>query len=302
MAKQHVLDNRQSESGAAGRARATAVDAIEPLGQPRQMFRCDADARVGRREDPGSVPIDAPGNRDSTVRGRITDRVAYQIAECARQLFAASEHACRVADRERNLVLALRQRLRLVRNLQHQRHDREALVGDKVVLAFERGKREQIGDQVLHVVRLLEHQLQKPRALARIELHVLHRLDKAADDGQRRLQLVRDVGDEVAAHARQRLELRHVARHQHLLVERERHELQRQRDPRIAAGGDDDRIAVVAGFQIPQELGLPDEIDDRRAAVVREIEPELRERARIGPFDPVVLVEHESSGLPHRSA
>ncbi len=81
---------------------------------------------------------------------------------------------------------------------------------------------------------------------------------------------------------------RDVARHQHLLVERERHELERERRARIASRRHDDRVAVVAGVEVMEELGLPHEIDDRLAHVVVEVEPELRERTRIRPLDAVV--------------
>jgi hypothetical protein len=42
MAVQRVLDDRQAEAGAAGIARAAAVDAIETLGQPRDVLGVDA--------------------------------------------------------------------------------------------------------------------------------------------------------------------------------------------------------------------------------------------------------------------
>ena len=215
--------------------------------------------------------------RDPAAARRVADRVAHQVAERARDLVAAADDRRRVADVERDLVLALGQRLRVGGQLEQQRHDREALLGERIVLALERGQREEIDDQPLHVPRLLLHELQEAASLPLVELHVLHRLDEAADHRERRLELVRDVGDEVAAHARERLELRDVARHQQLLVERERHELQRERGPRVAARGDDDRLAVVAGVEVAQELGLAHEIDDRLADVVR------RDRGRAAP-------------------
>ena len=53
--KQHVLDDREAEASAAGRARAAAVDAIEALGEPRQVLGRDADAGVGDREAAAAV-------------------------------------------------------------------------------------------------------------------------------------------------------------------------------------------------------------------------------------------------------
>ena len=50
VAQQHVLDDREAEAGAARRARPAAIDAIEALGQPRDVLRRDADAGVGDAE------------------------------------------------------------------------------------------------------------------------------------------------------------------------------------------------------------------------------------------------------------
>ena len=50
MADQHVLDDGEPQAGAAGRARAAAIDAIEALGQPRNVLRRDADAGIGDAE------------------------------------------------------------------------------------------------------------------------------------------------------------------------------------------------------------------------------------------------------------
>jgi hypothetical protein len=45
VALHHVLDDGQAQAGAAGLARAAAVDAVEALGQARQVLARDADAR-----------------------------------------------------------------------------------------------------------------------------------------------------------------------------------------------------------------------------------------------------------------
>src|SRR5579872_5867183 len=50
MAVDDVLDDRQTEAGAAQFARARRIDAVEPLGQPRQVFAGDAVALVGNRD------------------------------------------------------------------------------------------------------------------------------------------------------------------------------------------------------------------------------------------------------------
>ena len=50
MPDQHVLDDRKPKPRAAGGPRAASIDAVETLGQPRQVFRCDADAAIRDRE------------------------------------------------------------------------------------------------------------------------------------------------------------------------------------------------------------------------------------------------------------
>ena len=70
---------------------------------------------------------------------------------------------------------------------------------------------------------------------------ILQRLEKSGDDRQRRLELVRDVGDEIAAHARHGFDLRDVAADQQALLDAERHDLDRQRRPRLALRVDDQR-------------------------------------------------------------
>ncbi len=46
MALHHMLDDRQAQAGAAGVARAAAVDPVEALGQARQVLAGNADAGV----------------------------------------------------------------------------------------------------------------------------------------------------------------------------------------------------------------------------------------------------------------
>ena len=136
---------------------------------------------------------------------------------------------------------------------------------ERVLLAFERRQRQQVVDEALHAPRLLRHQLQVARALARLELEVLQRLEEAGDDGQRRLELVRDVGDEVAAHPRDRLELRDVAADQQPLVDAERHDLDRQRRSRLAQRVDDHGVGEIARLEIADDLRLAHEVEQRPA-------------------------------------
>ena len=60
---------------------------------------------------------------------------------------------------------------------------------------------EQIADQAAHAVGLLPHQLEYPLSFRLGQLQVGHRFDETSHHRQGRANLMRDVGDEVAAHA-----------------------------------------------------------------------------------------------------
>ena len=87
-------------------------------------------------------------------------------------------------------------------------------------------------------------------------------------------------------------ELRDVAADQEPLVDAEGHDLDRQRRIGFAERVDDHRVAEVAGLEIADDFGLPREVEQRRAGVAREIDAEVRLRARVGPFDAVRRVEN----------
>src|SRR5688572_21099567 len=98
-----MLGDGQAETGAAGLARAAAVDAVEALGEPRDVLGFDADAGVLDAEA-RTLRALAPGQRHGAACGRVPDRVADQIAEGAGEL--------RVHPEE--VVLRLRPQLYLV--------------------------------------------------------------------------------------------------------------------------------------------------------------------------------------------
>ena len=90
VAQKHVLDDGEPQTGAAGRARAAAVDAVEALGQARNVFGGDADAGVGDGEL-AAFRAHPPVERHATAVGRIAHRIADQVAEGADQLVPAAE-------------------------------------------------------------------------------------------------------------------------------------------------------------------------------------------------------------------
>src|SRR6267143_4224035 len=72
VARDGVLDDGQAEPRAAGFARAAAIDTVEALGQPRQVFRRDAGAGVLNREG-GAVGALAPDEADLAAGRGVAD-------------------------------------------------------------------------------------------------------------------------------------------------------------------------------------------------------------------------------------
>src|SRR3954468_2925732 len=85
MARDGMLDDGEAEAGAAGLARAAAVDAVEALGEAGNVLVRDADARVLHAER-SAVEAVAPKEPDLAALRRVADRVRDQVAEGACQL------------------------------------------------------------------------------------------------------------------------------------------------------------------------------------------------------------------------
>ena len=80
VARQHVLDDGQPQPGAAGAARAAAVDPVEAFGEPRDVLRLDADAGVAHGERRLAVRA-SPSDLDLAALRRVAHGVADQVAE-----------------------------------------------------------------------------------------------------------------------------------------------------------------------------------------------------------------------------
>ena len=81
------------------------------------------------------------------------------------------------------------------------------------------------------------------------------------------------------------------------LFDPERDDLDRQRRSRVAQRLHDHGVGEVTGLEIADDLRLADEIEQGLARVLREIDAEMRLRARVGPFDTVRCVEdHHALG------
>src|SRR6185295_7088897 len=99
-----VLDDRKAEAGPARFARAAALDAIETLGQARQVRARDAGPGVAHRDLAAAVVGDAPLDVDAAALGRVADRVADEIAERAAQLGLVAGDLRTDTRRERDRV------------------------------------------------------------------------------------------------------------------------------------------------------------------------------------------------------
>ena len=64
VALHHVLDDGQAQAGAAGLARSAGVDAVEALGQARQVLARDARAAVADLEAAAAVGTFEPADLD----------------------------------------------------------------------------------------------------------------------------------------------------------------------------------------------------------------------------------------------
>src|SRR5580704_17209216 len=100
VAVEDMFDQREAEAGAALSAALRDIDAVKPLGQPRQMLGRDAgdviahaDQRlrlaIGRYTQ-SNLDIDAPAG------GAVFERVFDQILENADELVMVAEHRKRI--------------------------------------------------------------------------------------------------------------------------------------------------------------------------------------------------------------
>src|SRR5204862_492717 len=126
MARERVLDDRQPEAGAAGLARAAAIDAVETLGETRQVLGGDADAGVLDAEG-GPLGRVAPDDAHFAILRRVANRVRHQVAEGAGEFALRAEEVDRRGARQADAVAAAGERLRVGVQAFEQRSDGNAL-------------------------------------------------------------------------------------------------------------------------------------------------------------------------------
>ena len=92
MGEHEVLDDREPEARAAELARSRLVDAVEPLGDPRQVGRRDPDAGVDHVDlDPAVRRLLDP-HRHAAAFGRVLDGVVDQVDEDLHEPIAVRRH------------------------------------------------------------------------------------------------------------------------------------------------------------------------------------------------------------------
>src|SRR5258706_16395610 len=130
VARHGMLDDRQAEASAAGLARTAAIDAVEALGEAREMLGCDADAGVLHRERRAVGDLE-PYQPYFAVLGRIADGVRDQVTEGAGELAFRAEQV----DRGRAVLLdamaAARERQRVGAHALEERPGGDAIGGGR---------------------------------------------------------------------------------------------------------------------------------------------------------------------------
>ena len=181
-----MLHERQAQAGAALGAAFSDIDAIKPLGQPRQMFRRNAGPVVPDRHD-GVASCGGRGfarerDVDTLARCAIFQGILDQVFEHPNEFVAVArndERACLVGDLDFDVPLTCKRR-QAVGNLVDDHHEIGRVVGMNVGLLLDSRQRQQVVDEARHAGRLFLHDGKKAIARRRIVARrALQRFDEA---------------------------------------------------------------------------------------------------------------------------
>ncbi len=301
MARERVLHDGEAEAGAAGLARAAAIDAVEALRQPRDVLGSDADTGVLHRERRAFGPVAPEEAYFAALRG-IAHGVGDEVAEGARELGFRAEDVDFGRAAQRDRVASAGQGLGVGVKPLEQRLHAHPLAGRRR-RRFEHRERQQVLDDPVHARGLLLHHAEVVAGALRVELQLAHRLEETDQDRERRAQLVRDIGDEVAPHGLEALRLRDVAGEEQLLRCAVRNQLQGKQAVAADRHAHGAPLAVPAARQIIHERRCADEVGDRLAEIGARVQPELGGRRVVEPFDAVLGVQdHYAVGQRLRRA
>ena len=172
MAADDVLDDRQAQPGAARGAAAMGVDAVESLGQARDVA---ADRFPRPRRSPRAAPHrPAPAAPSRTVtrpRGRpYFTAFSIRLASTCCNWSASPAHQRRPgAGVDDQLgALGFQHRLQRRRGAPHDRRQIDRLARADPLLGLDPAQRQQVRDQPVHPLRLALHDPEEPLARRRI--------------------------------------------------------------------------------------------------------------------------------------
>src|SRR6516225_837074 len=160
---ENMLHEREPEAGATLRAAVRNIDAIEPLGKPRQVFRRNSRpvilygnaglAQARRRVAAFEQDVD-------TLAGRgIFQRILHEILQRPEQLVAVAQNHEPI-DRELDVHVdppVSGQHLQTVNDLANDRHDIDLLDWTQVYIELNARERQEVVDQPRHPGRLYLH-------------------------------------------------------------------------------------------------------------------------------------------------
>jgi hypothetical protein len=257
----------------------------------------DADAAVGDLEDATALRAQLPGHGHAPALGRIAHRVAGQVDQRRQQLGGAAGNLRpllkqHVRRRKDQFMAPGRQRTRLDLDLLEQVDHRCPLVRRRRRPALQPRQRQQVTDERPHAPGLLPHQAKQPVPVRLAQRQRHHRLDEADQRGQRRADLVRDVGDEVAPHSLAALLLGDVLRQHEMLPRAVGAHRHRQRQPALVVV-EHERRRRLAGLQRRDEQRCAHKVGDALTDVALRIEPEVHGRHLAEPDDLAVGIEQQ---------
>jgi len=230
VAREHMLDDGETQSGAAGFPRTAAVHAIKPLGEARNMLGSNAFAGIAHGKHAFAI-AQLPGKGDVAALGCVAHGIGNKITQRTADFLQTAAYIGIAGDVEADTVAAATQRFGFGRQHPCQLGHSNHFILQVVVGTFQPRQREQIVQQMLHAPGVVEHQIKIAARLAGGQRRRIGQgFNEATYNGERCAQLVRDIGDEVATDGVNAFQLGDVARNQQFFAFAKRHQLYGQGD------------------------------------------------------------------------
>ena len=194
-----MFDDRKPEPGSTRFTRARPIHDVKALEDVGQIAERNPDARVAYAQRDGFAA--APDlDVDRTACRSVAKRVVHEVDDDLRKpvrIAAQRRPLARKAQGDAGLRGARFERLEDPRRHAGEIDDFRA---QPKMARFDRREIEQIGDQLHHPVDFLFHARQEELERFFVAVGTQDRLDHQVDRRERRAQLVRNVGDKIAAH------------------------------------------------------------------------------------------------------